>query len=128
MAPAVAQDEAQQTAPVETSAGGIPSEMEVLIRSAAVLSEPEKQYWLDLLPSMDEPQLEQLRMILGKSQEHMQDLNTEYDGKMKEVSEKLVKKWDSQKTAIEREVRAEEEAKTKVEADVKAEELLEGWE
>lgn len=102
--------------------------MEAMIRSAAVLSESEKQYWLDLLPSMDQAQLDQLKVILGKSQEQMEKTNDEYDDKMKAVSEKLVKKWDSQKSAIEREVRAEEEAKVKVEADVKAEELLKGWE
>ncbi|MDF2379136.1 MAG: hypothetical protein P1V18_02845 [Candidatus Gracilibacteria bacterium] len=104
------------------------SQLIELIQASDALTPPEKQYWADLLPSMDTEQIDQLKGILDTEQQKMKQIDEKYDEKLEEVSEKYVKKWDAEKLRAARVARQQEEKGSREESKEKAEELLAGWE
>jgi hypothetical protein len=102
-------------------------EIRQLINSTTVLNDAEKKYWLDLLPKMDEAQMNQLKGILVTEQKNMQAIDQKYDKKLEDVSQKYLNRWDSEKNKAARIARDQEELKHREEEQTKAEELLGRW-
>jgi hypothetical protein len=98
-----------------------------MIAVTTVLNEVEKKYWLDLLPTMNEGQLTQLKAILESEQKNMQAIDQKYDKKLEDVAQKYLSRWDSEKNKAARNVREMEEQKHREEEQAKAEELLGRW-
>ena len=98
-----------------------------LIAATTSLNEVEKKYWLDLLPTMNEGQLTQLRSILKSEQKNMQAIDQKYGKKLEDVAQKYLNRWDSEKTRAARTAREQEEQKHREEEQSKAEELLGKW-
>ena len=116
----------QTTIPAPTQ-NPLAEQIKGLINSTTVLNEAEKKYWLDLLPTMNEEQLNQLKGILESEQKKMQDIDKKYDQQMEDVAQKYLNRWDAEKTKAARATRHQEEQKHREEAHSKADELLGSW-
>lgn len=101
--------------------------MKQLITAATALNAAEKEYWLNLLPTMNAGQLEQLKNILVTEQKNMNDIDHKYDKKLENVAQKYLSRWDTEKVRGERMKRAQEEQSHQTEAHEDAEELLKKW-
>ena len=110
-----------------TDSANSTEEIKALIDATDTLNESEKEYWLNLLPTMNEGQIEQLRGILETEQENMEEINKKYDQKLEEVSGKYLKRWDHEKAQEARLKMKAEEASLKASDERKAEELLKGY-
>ncbi len=98
-----------------------------LILATDVLNAAEKQYWMDLLPTMNDAQKAQLETILTTQQKNMEEINKKYDDKLEKVAEKYLNTWDSEKAKNARLKRRKEEKVDERESSVKAEEALKDW-
>lgn len=98
-----------------------------LLRTTTVLNEAEKKYWNDLLPTMNESQLNQLKSILETEQKNMQAIDQKYDKKLENVAQKYLSRWDSEKTRAARSARQQEEQKHREGEHAQAEQLLGQW-
>lgn len=107
-----------------------PEELEALkklIAETPALNEAEKAYWLDLLPSMNRSQIDQLKNILETEKKNLEDIDKKYDKKLEAVAQKYLSRWDSEKAKSARLKRRKEEKTHEEEAGKKAEELLKQW-
>lgn len=64
-----------------------PDFIELILHSESMDAE-ERQYWIDILPVMDEEQLKQLRDILENEKAQLSALDEQYASKMTKLSEK----------------------------------------
>ncbi len=95
-----------------------------LILATDVLNAAEKQYWMDLLPTMNDAQKTQLETILKNQQKNMEEINKKYDDKLEKVAQKYLSSWDSEKSKTARLKRRKEEGVEEKESGKKAEDLL----
>lgn len=102
-------------------------EIRELIKSTNALNRAEKKYWLDLLPSMSDKQLQQLRNILETEQKNLEEIDKKYDKKLEGVAKKYLKRWDSEKAIAARVKRKKTEKAHKQAAESKAEGLLQDY-
>jgi len=102
-------------------------QIQSLINGTTVLNEAERKYWTDLLPTMNDEQLNQLKNILETEQMKMQEIDRKYDKKLEDVAQKYLNRWDSEKSRAAREARQQEEQQHREEEHAKAEELLGSW-
>lgn len=102
-------------------------ELKQLISTSNALNEAEKKYWLDLLPTMNEGQLEQLKGILVTEQKNLEEIDRKYDHKLEEVAQKTLNRWDSEKAQVARLQRTQVEAGEQQKAEQDAEALLKQW-
>ena len=109
------------------SASDTTAALKQLIQSSQVLNEGEKHYWIDLLPTMNKSQQEQLKSILASEQEKMEKIDEKYDKKLQEVSEKYISRWDAEKITAARQLRQAEEESHQSVSEEQAEELLQNW-
>jgi wobble nucleotide-excising tRNase len=98
-----------------------------LIAVATALNPAEKQYWLDLLPTMNPAQLAQLKGILVTEQKTINDIDRKYDQKLEGVAQKYLSRWDTEKVREVRLKRAKEEEAHQTESHGEAEALLKNW-
>jgi len=94
-------------------------ELRKLIELTAALSETEKLYWLDLLPTMNDRQVQQLRQIVESEHKNVEELATS--------EAKAARVWDAEEAKSLRLKRREKEKEHQKETDRKAEKLLEEW-
>ena len=104
------------------------AQVKQLVETTTALRDEERQYWLDLLPSMNQEQLAQLKDILHTEQKNLDDIDQKYDQQLEAVGEKYLKRWDGEKARADRMKRQEEEKGHIEESQEEAEKLLEGWE
>jgi len=116
-----------QTLPTPATTAPDLESMKQLINAATALNPAEKQYWLDLLPNMNEAQIQQLKGILESEQKNLDAIDHKYDQKLENVAEKYLSKWDSEKGKVERLKKLEEEKKVQTESEATAEALLKSW-
>lgn len=116
----------QATAPAPP-VGDQTQEIKLLIEQTSTLNDAEKQYWLNLLPTMNEGQLNQLRGILQTEQKNLEEIDQKYDQKLEDVASKYLNQWDDKKAQEERSQRQEQEKALRTEDVERAENLLEGW-
>ncbi|MGE3278820.1 MAG: hypothetical protein AB7J40_03420 [Candidatus Altimarinota bacterium] len=115
-----------QTPPPVTQAT-LSEDIRRLIEGSTVLTEAEKKYWTDLLPTMKEDQLQQLQTILITEQQKMQDIDQKYDKKLEDVAQKYLNRWDSEKSRAARTARQQEEQQHREEEHSRAEDLLKNF-
>ncbi|MDZ4217361.1 MAG: hypothetical protein U1C97_03550 [Candidatus Gracilibacteria bacterium] len=102
-------------------------ELKQLISTSNALNEAEKKYWLDLLATMNEGLLEQLKGILVSEQKNLEEIDRKYDHKLEEVAQKTLNRWDSEKAQVARLQRTQVEAGEQQKAEQDAEALLKQW-
>ena len=99
----------------------------VLIQSSTGLSTSEKEYWLSMLPTMNEQHLVELQGILQTEEKNLQGIDQKYDKKLRGVAQKYLTRWDVEKHRAEKMKSRKEESAQQEEAEVQAEELLKAW-
>lgn len=115
-------------APIPIAATNTPTEqIRLMINETTVLNEAEKKYWLDLLPTMNEGQLAQLKNILETEQKNMREIDKKYDKKLEGVAQKYLSRWDSEKVKAAKLSREQEENKHAETEHAKAAQLLSNW-
>jgi len=102
----------------------IPELIEMVLRSRSIDSVEEKQNWFNLLPLMNDTQIEKLRAILLKEKAKLKEIEDRYENKKLEIKKKYLTKrqemWYVKKVSDIRE--KEDAAQEKDEAE--AESLL----
>ncbi|MEK7137705.1 MAG: hypothetical protein AAB853_05485 [Patescibacteria group bacterium] len=94
-----------------------------LILSSESMNDEERQYWINILPVMTEPQIENLRQILQNEKDQLAAIDAKYDGDSKKGSavslEEMGKKRKEKLTA-----QRSSEAAAEAEEKKKEEEIL----
>jgi hypothetical protein len=124
----MADDSAQTVVPPVAASGTDVETIRGLIQSSTVLRDDEREYWLGLLPQMNETQLVQLKGILVGQQSQIQQIDQKYDQKLQAVGEKTLQRWDGEKVRAKRLKRESEEQGHQEESHEEAEALLGSWE
>lgn len=99
--------------------------IEMILRSRSIDTHEEKQNWFNLLPLMNDEQVEKLRNILLKEKRKLKEIEAKYSKKKQEIKKKYMhkrqKEWYTKKISNIR----EEEAVSDKKEDAEAEALLE---
>ena len=70
----------------------IPELIEMVLRSRSIDSVEEKQNWFNLLPLMNDTQIEKLRAILLKEKAKLKEIEDRYEQKKLEIKKKYLTK------------------------------------
>jgi hypothetical protein len=66
----------------------------LVLNSKSLDTQQEKQSWFDLLPLMNQEQVDKLRDILTREKNKLEEIEKKYENKKDEVINKYVKKFD----------------------------------
>mgnify|MGYP001075542041 CR=1 FL=1 len=98
--------------------------IEMVLRSKSIDTKEEKQNWFNLLPLMNDTQLEKLRTILVKEKTKLAEIEEKYESKKTEIKKKyLSKRQEMGYVKKVTEIKEKEESHRKQEHE-EAEELL----
>lgn len=102
-----------------------PQLIEMVLRSKSIDTNEEKQNWFNLLPIMNDEQIEKLKWILVREKEKLDEIENKYEQKKVEIKKKYLMKW--QKMGYFKKVSEihESEEKAKTIEEQEAEQLLE---
>lgn len=70
----------------------IPELIEMILRSRSIDTKEEKQNWFNLLPLMNDVQIEKLRAILLKEKAKLQEIEQRYEQKKLDIKKKYLSK------------------------------------
>jgi len=68
----------------------------MILESKSIDTVEEKQNWFNLLPLMNEEQVEKLRGILIKEKTKLQEIEDKYEKKKQDIKDKYMKKRDKE--------------------------------
>lgn len=91
------------------------SELIKLILNTESMDDEERQYWFDIMPSMNEEQIDRLFNILETERKKLEELETKYQEEIKTLNDKHLIEWqefqmkDSKKKIKAEEARDDEE-------------------
>jgi hypothetical protein len=100
------------------------TELLEMIKLTGSMTLDEKEYWIQLLPIMNNDQIKNLEAILGKEKMKLAEIDAKYSKKMENLSQNYINKWDSEKNKFKKQKRATEEAATEEEEKAMEEDLL----
>lgn len=102
-----------------------PQLIEMVLRSKSIDTNDEKQNWFNLLPIMNDEQIDKLKWILVREKEKLDEIENKYEQKKVEIKKKYLMKW--QKMWYFKKVSEihENEEKAKSQEEEEAEKLLE---
>lgn len=66
----------------------------LVLESKSLDTQQEKQSWFDLLPLMNQEQVDKLRDILTREKQKLQEIEQKYEQKKEDVVNKYVQKFD----------------------------------
>lgn len=92
-----------------------------LILNTESMDDDERQYWFDIMPSMNEDQINRLFEILDTERQKLLELETKYQEEIKQLNEKQLIEWQEYQAKKNREKIMTEESKEK---KVDAEDIL----
>jgi len=103
----------------------MPEVIEMVLKSKSIDTDEEKQSWFDLMPVMNDEQLDKLKEILLREQKKLQEIESRYEEKKLEIKKKYLLKWQKMGyvNTINKIHQNEEAAKSQEQQD--AEKLLE---
>ncbi len=64
-----------------------------LILATESMDHDERQYWFDIMPSMNDTQIDRLYDILDTERKKLQELETKYQKEIKSLNEKHLIEW-----------------------------------
>ncbi len=71
----------------------MPDLIELILRSRSLSNLDDKQSWLNLLPIMNEQQIQKLRAILTREKQKLEEIEKKYEQKKMEIKKKYLQKW-----------------------------------
>ncbi|MDO4713217.1 MAG: hypothetical protein Q4B28_00720 [bacterium] len=69
--------------------------IQLVLESKSLAENDEKQNWFNLLPIMNQEQIEKLRDILTREKEKLEEINKKYAQKQAEISQKYQQMFDA---------------------------------
>lgn len=86
-------------------------ELITLILNTESMDDEERQYWFDIMPSMNDDQVDRLFNILETERKKLEELELKYQEEIKNLNEKHLIEWQEMqsKAAKEKVVQAESE-------------------
>jgi membrane-bound lytic murein transglycosylase B len=72
----------------------MPDLIQLILESKSLDKNEEKQSWFNLLPLMNNDQIEKLRDILTREKQKLAEIEQKYAVKKEEMSQKFVKKFE----------------------------------
>jgi hypothetical protein len=72
----------------------MPDLIQLILESKSLDKNEEKQSWFNLLPLMNNDQIEKLRDILTREKQKLAEIEQKYAAKKEEMSQKFVKKFE----------------------------------
>jgi hypothetical protein len=80
-----------------------------LILNTESMDDEERQYWFDIMPSMNEEQVDRLFNILETERKKLEELETKYQDEIKTLNDKHLIEWQEfQMKDSKKKIRAEE--------------------
>lgn len=67
----------------------------LILRSRSLAKNEEKQNWFNLIPMMNQEQIEKLRDILTRERDKIAEIEAKYEQKKQEIREKYQAKFDA---------------------------------
>lgn len=67
----------------------------LVLKSRSLAKDEEKQSWFNLVPMMNEDQINKLRDILNREKNKIAEIETKYENKKEEIKEKYKDKFDA---------------------------------
>ncbi len=96
----------------------------MILQSKSIDTDEEKQNWFNLLPLMNNEQIEKLRGILVKEKTKLKEIEEKYNKKKQEIKEKYLEKWDEDEYSEKvKKMKSEEKKIAEIDAE-DAEDLL----
>lgn len=68
--------------------------IQLILESQSLSENNEKQNWFNLLPIMNDEQIEKLKEILVREKEKLAEINAKYEQKQTEINQKYKKMFD----------------------------------
>lgn len=96
----------------------------LILNSKSMDTPEEKQSWFNLLPMMNQEQIEKLRDILTREKQKLMEIEQKYEQKKNELKNKYTQKWEDMVYAKRMEAIKQEEAKHEEIEDKQADNLL----
>lgn len=84
-----------------------------LVIATESMDDNERQYWLDILPSMSDEQIDRLFNILDTERRQLEELDQKYQDEVKKLNDKQLVEWQEMQTKKARAKIAEKEASDK---------------
>ena len=97
----------------------------MILRSRSIDTHEEKQNWFNLLPLMNDEQIEKLRNILLKEKRKLKEIEEKYSKKKQEITKKYVNKREESQYIKKVSHIRKKEAELDAKEDKEAEALLE---
>ena len=67
----------------------------LILKSRSLATNPEKQNWFNLIPMMNQEQIEKLRDILTRERDKIAEIEAKYEQKKQEIKQKYEVKYDA---------------------------------
>ena len=99
-----------------------------LIRQSESMNNKERQYWINIIPVMTEPQINNLLQILRTERKELDAIDKKYADQVASIASKEKVRQTQLKVEKKRRVRVEDEAKHHQEATETAEDILDAIE
>ncbi len=99
-------------------------ELVELIKGTESMTDAEKIYWFQILPIMNDQQVDKLKKILTKEKEQLTKLDSEYEKELKRINDKHMIEWKEFETKKARENRQKAEAEAEEEEAKTEEDIL----
>ena len=97
----------------------------ILVLNSKSMDNPEeKQSWFNLLPMMNQEQIDKLKDILTREKQKLLEIEQKYEQKKDELKDKYTQKWEDMVYAKRMEEIKQEEAKHEEIEDKQADNLL----
>jgi membrane-bound lytic murein transglycosylase B len=72
----------------------VPDLIVLVLNSKSMDNPEEKQSWFNLMPMMNQEQMDKLRDILTREKQKLEEIEKKYEAKKDELKEKYTQKWD----------------------------------
>lgn len=98
-----------------------------LVLATESMDDSERQYWFDILPSMNEDQVKRLTDILETERKKLDDLEKKYQTEIETLNQKHMAEWQSYEMKKKKEEIASKEAEDKNSKNEDATAVLNNW-
>lgn len=102
-----------------------PDLVALVLKSRSLAKKEEKQSWFNLVPMMNEDQVEKLRDILTRERDKIAEIEAKYEKKKEEIKEKYQSRFDAVEYNKKREAMQDKEEDIREKEVEEAENLLE---
>ena len=100
--------------------------IELVLRSKSMDKPEEKQSWFNLMPMMNQEQIDKLNDILIREKQKLQEIEAKYESKKDEIKEKYLTRWQNMWYVKKVEAMKQKESAQRSQEHAEADSLLEG--